>query len=86
CNGAGKSFISGRIACWWIESHAPGQAFVVTSAPTAKQVRAILWREITRAHAAHGYQGRTNQTEWHITLLNGHEELVAFGNKPDAMA
>ena len=49
---AGKSFIAARIAAWWLASRPVGEAFVVTTAPTRTQVRAILWREIARAHRA----------------------------------
>jgi hypothetical protein len=80
CHASGKSFTAARVARWWIESHPPGQAFVVTSAPTGRQVRAILWREIARTHA-HGSIGRLNQTEWWLDL-GSHEEMVAFGQKP----
>ena len=83
CHGAGKSFISSRCAAWWLDTHEPGEAFVVTSAPTAPQVRAILWREIGRAHARGGLPGRVNQTEWFMPMDGGaREELVAFGRKP----
>lgn len=44
CHGAGKSYVAARAAVWWIMSHPPGEAFVVSSAPTSAQVRAILWR------------------------------------------
>lgn len=81
CHGPGKSFIAARIARWWIEAHSPGKAFVVTSAPTGRQVRAILWREMGRTHADGGI-GRINQTELWVTMPNGHEEMVAFGQKP----
>lgn len=81
CHGPGKSFIAARIARWWIESHPPGKAFVVTSAPTGRQVRAILWREMGRTHADGGI-GRINQTELWVTMPDGHEEMVAFGSKP----
>lgn len=73
----GKSFIASRIAAWWLSVHAPGEAFVVTSAPSFAQVRAILWREINRAHKKGNLPGRTNQTEWHID-----GEIVAYGRKP----
>lgn len=86
CHGPGKSFTAATIVAWWIDTHRPGEAFVVTSAPTGRQVRAILWREINLAHARGGLPGRTNQTEWHITtvLPNGNEKeiLVGFGQKP----
>lgn len=82
CHEAGKSFISSRIVSWWLETHEPGEAFVVTSAPTAPQVRAILWREIGRAHSRGKLAGRVNQTEWWLPVASGKEEIVAFGRKP----
>jgi hypothetical protein len=33
-----------RLAHWWIDVHPPGEAFVVTTAPTTPQVEAILRR------------------------------------------
>lgn len=77
CHSIGKSFVAAMIVCWWLDSNLPGDAFVVTTAPTAAQVRAILWRYIRRMHKDAGLPGRTNQTEWHMN-----DELVAFGRKP----
>lgn len=77
CHDVGKSFIAGRAAAWWLSAHAPGEAFVVTTAPTWRQVKNILWREIGRAHRKSGLPGRVNQTEWHIN-----DEIVAFGVSP----
>ena len=77
CHGVGKSHIAASVAAWWLDTHPPGSAFVVTTAPTFPQVRAILWRYIRRLHKAAALPGRVNQTEWH---LDG--ELVAFGRKP----
>jgi len=77
CHGVGKSHIASRVAAWWLDVHEPGDAFVVTSAPTYAQVRAILWRYIRQIHRRAGLVGRVNQTEW---LLDG--ELVGFGRKP----
>jgi hypothetical protein len=43
-----------------VAAHAPGEALVVTTAPTGRQVSAVLWGEITRLHRAagvgHGYR------------------------------
>jgi len=77
CHGIGKSHSAALLAAWWIDVHAPGEAFVVTSAPTYAQVRAILWRYIRQLHKRAGLPGRVNQTEWLID-----EDLVAFGRKP----
>lgn len=77
CHGVGKSHIAAVAASWWLDTHDPGTAFVVTTAPTFPQVRAILWRYIRRVHKAGKLGGRVNQTEWHMG-----DELVAFGRKP----
>lgn len=77
CHEIGKSFIAATSVCWWLDTHTPGEAFVVTTAPTAPQVEAILWREINRIHSRAGLRGRTNLTEWYVG-----KELVAFGRKP----
>lgn len=90
CHGAGKSFIASRIISWWIESHSPGEAFVISTAPSAAQVMAILWREISRFHARSGpidksgnrTQGigkinRAGYPKWYIG-----NELVGYGRKP----
>jgi hypothetical protein len=77
CHDSGKSWIGARLAGWWIDTHPAGEAFVVTSAPTGDQVRAILWREMNRMHSAGHLPGEMNKTEW---LIGG--DLVAFGRKP----
>lgn len=76
-HGVGKSHVAALTACWWLDVHPPGSAFVVTTAPTFPQVRAILWRYIRRMHAAGSLPGKVNQVEWLID-----DELVAFGRKP----
>lgn len=82
CHRIGKSFIGARLAIWWIDTHAPGDAFVVTSAHSGSQVKVALWREIGRAHAKGKFPGRVNQTEWHMIMPAGNEEMVAIGRKP----
>ncbi len=77
CHGIGKSFVAGVAVANWIDSHAPGEAFVVTTAPTGHQVKAILWKEIGRAHSRGSLPGRVNLTEWYLG-----SEIVAFGRKP----
>lgn len=77
CHDIGKSFSAAVTCGWWIDVHPPGEAFVVTTAPSDKQVKAILWREINRLHSRLGLAGRTNLSEWYIG-----KELVAFGRKP----
>lgn len=74
----GKSFDAGGIIVpWWMDTHPPGEAFVVSTAPTFSQVRAILWKEIGRAHRDAKLRGKVNQTEWWMD-----DEIVGFGRKP----
>lgn len=77
CHGVGKSHIAAVAVAHWLDTHPPGEAFVVTTAPTAAQVRAILWRYIRRNHKRGLLPGRVNQTEWFID-----DEMVAYGRKP----
>lgn len=77
CHGSGKSHLASRTAAWWLDTHPPGTAFVVSTAPTFPQVRAILWRYIRQAHKKGNLTGRVNQTEWLID-----DELVGYGRKP----
>ena len=45
CHDTGKSFIAGRIVPWFVMAVAAGDAIVVTTAPTMRQVKNILWKE-----------------------------------------
>lgn len=79
CHDAGKSFIASVIAAWWIDTHPPGEAIVVSTAPTYQQVHAILWEEIRRRHRQGNLRGRVLQSdEW--KLDDG--TLVGMGRKP----
>ena len=76
-HGVGKSLTAAMAVCWWLDVHPPGEAFALSTAPTAVQVKAILWREINKAHARIGLRGRVNLSEWYIG-----NELAAIGRKP----
>lgn len=80
CHGPGKSFIAANIAAWWIDQHPIGEAFVVTTAPSANQVEGILWRELSETHEMAGLPGRIvwgQVPAWKIG-----DRMVAFGRKP----
>lgn len=78
CHDAGKSFVAAAATAWWIDSRPIGQAFVASTAPSYKQVNAILWEEIRRAHRKGKLQGRVSlDDEWRIG-----ETLVGYGRKP----
>lgn len=81
-HAVGKSFLAARLINWWIDSHPAGEAFVVSTAPTFRQVQAVLWREVGKAYRkakarGHELPGRLNQTEWLIG-----NELIGYGRKP----
>jgi hypothetical protein len=77
-HGVGKSFVASRIVGHYLDCYPTGDFFVVTTAPTWAQVRAILWRYIGQMAAAHDLPGYvTQQAEWKVG-----NELVAFGRKP----
>jgi hypothetical protein len=80
CHSSGKSYLAGRLADWWIDAHPVGEAFVITTAPTANQVSAILWREIARGHRKGGLRGKITRGAVPAWTIDG--ELVAFGRKP----
>jgi len=48
-HGVGKSWTCARVALWWLLTRA--SSVVITTAPTERQVREVLWREIGRAYA-----------------------------------
>jgi len=80
----GKSRFSAIKTGHFIDSHAVGSAFVVTTAPTSAQVESVLWRELIRVHAVAGLRGRLTRAgypQWHIG-----DELVAFGRRPTEVA
>lgn len=50
-HGVGKSFLAALLVCWWIDTRPIQYVFVASTAPSADQVGAILWREIRRFHS-----------------------------------
>lgn len=82
CHGVGKTFTAAEVVAWWLDVHPPGEAFVVTTAPTGEQVRSVLWREIGKAHTRGDLPGRiTMDAHWYFRIA-GKDELVGFGRKP----
>lgn len=66
CHGTGKSYNAARIAALFLLTH-PG-SIVVTTAPTWRQVKEVLWRELRTAYAnARFTLGPTpNQVSWDL--------------------
>lgn len=51
----GKSFLAGLLICWWIDTRwdLPGGCFVVSTAPSTRQINAIVWNEARKMWARH---------------------------------
>src|SRR5690606_352850 len=79
-----NSMIASVASSWWIAVHPPGQAIVITTAPTYRQVSAILWEELRKHHATSKARGLplpgciTQGNEWKL----GDGRLVGMGRKP----
>jgi phage terminase large subunit len=56
CHGSGKSWVAAAAAIWFLYSH-PGSV-VITTAPTARQVVDVIWRELRDAITANNLPGR----------------------------
>jgi hypothetical protein len=75
----GKSHSASRFVCYWEDTRE--DPFASTTAPTTKQVHAILWRYIGQAHRKGKLLGRlTLDDEWYAGP--GDKELIGFGRKP----
>jgi hypothetical protein len=46
----GKSWLAGLLICWWVDTRwdLPGGCFVVSTAPSTRQINAIVWREVRK--------------------------------------
>ena len=79
-----NSMIASVLACWWVNTRPPGEAIVVSTAPTYAQVNKILWEEIRKHHATaqqRGFPmiGRVTQgDEWKSDT----GQVLGFGRKP----
>jgi len=64
CNGAGKTFTTANTVTWFLTTHP--QSIVVSTAPTARQVRELLWQEINNIHknARYPLGGRCLNVNW----------------------
>lgn len=52
CHGVGKTHLGGGLVNWFFDSYAP--SITLTTAPTARQVRALLWKEVRRQRGGRG--------------------------------
>jgi phage terminase large subunit len=89
CNSAGKSHIAARVAHAFLDLH-PG-SIVVTTAPTARQVKDVLWRYIGTTHSLAKYPlgghltqlGLEYDKDWFAVGLSTTEPEKFFGYHAD---
>jgi hypothetical protein len=56
CHSVGKTHVAAGLVNWWYDTHDPG--VVLTTAPTARQVRDVLWKEVrTQRRPRGGFAG-----------------------------
>ena len=67
-NGLGKGFCAAVAVLWFMHSH-PGNAITLSTAPTFRQVRHILWRQIHRLYrpVAETLGGKMLDTRWEFS-------------------
>lgn len=94
-HGTGKSFQAAILACWWVDVHPLGSAYVATTAPMNDQISEIIFREVKRIHdmsadrvargiikPEEGLQGRVGEDNtWKIERA-GRLVTVMKGRKP----
>jgi len=79
CHGVGKTWMAASAALWFLYTRAP--VAVLTTAPTHRQVREVLWREIRRLHRQMG--ARAGKAEIRETALRLSEDRFALGLTTD---
>lgn len=64
CNGAGKTFTTANVVTWFAPTRP--NSLVITTAPTSRQVRELLWQEIRNIHAHSRFPlgGNCLQVSW----------------------
>jgi len=67
CYASGKTFTAACLVLWWVFTRRP--AMVMTTAPTGRQVKTLLWREIRKLYkrAHRRLPGRLLQTKLEIS-------------------
>ena len=65
-NGLGKGFLASCAVLWWVATRPT--CTVITTAPTARQVRFVLWRQIRTLYinAVQPMGGRLMETRWDV--------------------
>ena len=77
-NGLGKGYCASVAVLWFLYTHDP--AVVLSTAPTFRQVRHVLWRQIRQLHrrAKDTLNGKLYDTRWELA-----EDPYAMGFSAD---
>jgi hypothetical protein len=82
-NGVGKSYLAAYLALWWLDVHPPGEAMVISTAPTFAQVEAILWRYIgALTKELRRTDLEVSGTRARFIDDTGRKHLTGFGRRP----
>lgn len=82
-HGTGKSLLAAVLACWWIDTHPVGSAYVISTAPSRQQVHSVLWEEMRNIHQKAELQGEIQTSDkWIIRNSEGVLKEVGIGRRP----
>lgn len=76
-HAVGKSRTASRRLAHHMSCNPPGTVKAISTAPTHRQVRNVLWPHVHAAHKLGGLPGRLNQIEW---VFDG--QVYAYGFSP----
>jgi phage terminase large subunit len=79
CHHSGKTFAAGALAQWWVRCFDP--SLVVTTAPTMRQVKELLWYEIAAHQRRSQLPGQLNVMD--LTVLPSQRAIGLTTNEPE---
>lgn len=81
CHGVGKTFVAARLVTWFLPTFPHSK--IITTAPTGRLVKKLLWSEIKTAHSRSRLPlgGELTSTEWNID-----HDWFAIGYSPQKEA
>lgn len=82
CHASGKSYVAGRIVHWYLNAYK--DSIVITTAPTFRQVKEVLWREIKSAVAGKNIYPENAILDTKIDIGERWFALGLSTNKPDS--
>lgn len=91
-HGVGKSYLAAVLSCWWVDTRPINRVFLASTAPSADQVTAVIWRNIRQLHqlshklAAADKSGKTKPLPGRVSQDNKWKDdlgnLIGQGRKP----